>query len=98
MSTKRPREAHAERGRITAVYVTGFVTKGGKDAGGDATEKATKNAKTLLNSGDLAFLKIVERMKGIEPSTAAWEAAVLPLNYIRKHRTGVTRGRATNVF
>ena len=25
----------------------------------------------------------VERMKGIEPSTAAWEAAVLPLNYIR---------------
>lgn len=22
-------------------------------------------------------------MKGIEPSTAAWEAAVLPLNYIR---------------
>lgn len=27
--------------------------------------------------------KIMERMKGIEPSTAAWEAAVLPLNYIR---------------
>ena len=25
----------------------------------------------------------MERMKGIEPSTAAWEAAVLPLNYIR---------------
>ena len=27
--------------------------------------------------------KLMERMKGIEPSTAAWEAAVLPLNYIR---------------
>ena len=26
---------------------------------------------------------MMERMKGIEPSTAAWEAAVLPLNYIR---------------
>ena len=26
---------------------------------------------------------VMERMKGIEPSTAAWEAAVLPLNYIR---------------
>lgn len=25
----------------------------------------------------------VERMKGIEPSTPAWEAEVLPLNYIR---------------
>ena len=28
----------------------------------------------------------MERMKGIEPSTAAWEAAVLPLNYIRAAR------------
>ena len=25
----------------------------------------------------------VERVKGIEPSYAAWEAAVLPLNYAR---------------
>ena len=25
---------------------------------------------------------LLEQMKGIEPSTAAWEAAVLPLNYI----------------
>ena len=25
-----------------------------------------------------------ERVKGIEPSYAAWEAAVLPLNYTRK--------------
>ena len=25
----------------------------------------------------------VERVKGIEPSYAAWEAAVLPLNYTR---------------
>ena len=27
--------------------------------------------------------EIVERVKGIEPSYAAWEAAVLPLNYTR---------------
>ena len=26
----------------------------------------------------------LERMRGIEPPIAAWEAAVLPLNYIRK--------------
>ena len=28
----------------------------------------------------------VERVKGIEPSYAAWEAAVLPLNYTRLKR------------
>ena len=28
----------------------------------------------------------VERVKGIEPSYEAWEAAVLPLNYTRKGR------------
>jgi hypothetical protein len=29
-------------------------------------------------------LRQVERAKGIEPSYAAWEAAVLPLNYARE--------------
>ena len=28
----------------------------------------------------------MERVKGIEPSYAAWEAAVLPLNYTRNVR------------
>ncbi len=28
----------------------------------------------------------MERVKGIEPSYAAWEAAVLPLNYTRAAR------------
>jgi hypothetical protein len=28
--------------------------------------------------------KKLERAKGIEPSYAAWEAAVLPLNYARE--------------
>ena len=27
----------------------------------------------------------MERMMGIEPTTSAWEAEVLPLNYIRKY-------------
>ena len=31
--------------------------------------------------------KAMERAKGIEPSYAAWEAAVLPLNYARKSMT-----------
>ena len=33
----------------------------------------------------------MERAKGIEPSYAAWEAAVLPLNYARQ---GPRTGRA----
>ncbi len=33
-----------------------------------------------------AFDGYLERVKGIEPSYAAWEAAVLPLNYTRTVR------------
>ena len=32
----------------------------------------------------------MERVKGIEPSYAAWEAAVLPLNYTRAVAAFVT--------
>ncbi len=40
----------------------------------------------------------VERAKGIEPSYAAWEAAVLPLNYARaSHPTITNRGRPRQV-
>jgi hypothetical protein len=31
----------------------------------------------------------LERVKGIEPSYAAWEAAVLPLNYTREQGNGI---------
>ena len=34
----------------------------------------------------------MERVKGIEPSYAAWEAAVLPLNYTRLYV-----GRESNI-
>ena len=37
-------------------------------------------------------IKEVERVKGIEPSYEAWEAAVLPLNYTRATR--ILRGFA----
>ena len=36
-----------------------------------------------LESCKLLVLCELERVKGIEPSYAAWEAAVLPLNYTR---------------
>lgn len=39
----------------------------------------------LLRPGGVG-IETLERAKGIEPSYAAWEAAVLPLNYARRRR------------
>ena len=36
----------------------------------------------------------VERVEGIEPSTKAWEAFVLPLNYTRSERLTLYQSRA----
>ena len=41
-------------------------------------------AQENLNDWPAVGGKTLERAKGIEPSYAAWEAAVLPLNYARK--------------
>ncbi len=38
---------------------------------------------SLYISGKRENGEFLERVKGIEPSYAAWEAAVLPLNYTR---------------
>jgi hypothetical protein len=46
-----------------------------------AQKIATRKAPEVLI---LSALDELERAKGIEPSYAAWEAAVLPLNYARK--------------
>ena len=47
----------------------------------------TDAALTVADAGIRPFFvlcnALVERVKGIEPSYAAWEAAVLPLNYTR---------------
>jgi hypothetical protein len=40
--------------------------------------------KTRLQNRQGGSGRVLERAKGIEPSYAAWEAAVLPLNYARK--------------
>ena len=34
----------------------------------------------------------IERVKGIEPSSVAWEATALPLSYTRVGRTGLMYG------
>ena len=41
-------------------------------------------AKAVAPELEMSGSKMLERAKGIEPSYAAWEAAVLPLNYARK--------------
>ena len=47
-------------------------------------ERRTKLAKPPAKPTGRKGAKYLERAKGIEPSYAAWEAAVLPLNYARK--------------
>ena len=42
------------------------------------------------NTG-LAARSSLERMTGIEPALSAWEADVLPLNYIRRSRAARAR-------
>ena len=51
--------------------------------------KATGEAASITAAGMLVFggwIREVERVKGIEPSSSAWEAAALPLSYTRKTR------------
>lgn len=38
----------------------------------------------------------MERVEGIEPSTKAWEAFVLPLNYTRSKRLTLYQNSAPN--
>jgi hypothetical protein len=40
----------------------------------------------------------LERAKGIEPSYAAWEAAVLPLNYARSRLAAYLRDLRANAL
>jgi hypothetical protein len=44
---------------------------------------APQRALQLLPAPQRLPPQVLERAKGIEPSYAAWEAAVLPLNYAR---------------
>ncbi len=47
----------------------------------------TGTSLTLSSWVSAGLMPCVERVKGIEPSYAAWEAAVLPLNYTRGRET-----------
>jgi hypothetical protein len=54
--------------------------------------RTTDCAKVAYNMSSL------ERVKGIEPSTRAWEALVLPLNYTRKWWLGTESNRRHEDF
>jgi hypothetical protein len=45
--------------------------------------KSIAPVKSMRAGDSLIRIERLERAKGIEPSYAAWEAAVLPLNYAR---------------
>ena len=47
-------------------------------------------------ANDMSSAATLERITGVEPAYAAWEAAVLPMNYIRKDQA--VRGIITEVF
>ena len=53
-------------------------------------KKAVLCEKPLVT--DATTARELERVKGIEPSYAAWEAAVLPLNYTRANRYFLEEG------
>ena len=49
-------------------------------------DKSLKIAEAQSRTDVLAWAFTLERVTGIEPALSAWEADVLPLNYIRKLR------------
>ena len=50
-----------------------------------------------VRSNQLSYRPInLERVKGIELSSSAWKAEVLPLNYTRKYKYGATDGNRTH--
>jgi hypothetical protein len=82
--------AAGEEGKIGHVLATLFPVLSGHLRSKAATQgKRTPGKKKTANLCRSEYLRVVEgvkkveRVKGIEPSYAAWEAAVLPLNYTR---------------
>ena len=57
-----------------------------RDASEHAFQKVQEKGTAALFNATAPFTSslAMERVKGIEPSTRAWEARVLPLNYTRK--------------
>jgi integrase len=74
----------------TQIYAQISGAAGQNQSQTDAQSEAQKRGEELVNEGVSSVLTHPvatgqkQRVKGIEPSCAAWEAAILPLNYTRK--------------
>ena len=53
----------------------------------DSLKQYDKKPSQIALSYALRGLFSLERIMGVEPTTSAWEANVLPINYIRKNQT-----------
>ena len=56
------------------------------ETNGRASTNSWEPLKRCMVPCSIQWATMLERAKGIEPSYAAWEAAVLPLNYARANR------------
>jgi hypothetical protein len=64
-----------------------------RGAAGTPQEEALVMTTPMISENiALAARSEVERMTGIEPALSAWEADVLPLNYIRRLRRSLAQG------
>ena len=50
-----------------------------------------------VRSNQLSYRPLLERVMGIEPTTSAWKAEVLPVNYTRKFMGRLMGIEPTNV-
>ena len=69
-----------------ASSLTGFtivVSRGHRIAQSNHGRAMRGACKQERRPSKVAVLLVLERVMGIEPTLAAWEAAVLPLNYTR---------------
>src|ERR1700729_131453 len=65
---------------------------------GDPTRDRGRKIGWCLAAGGRGLTQGLERAKGIEPSYAAWEAAVLPLNYAREPISNARKKRRSISF
>ena len=56
------------------------------------TDRLTADSSTT----ELLWINKMERVMGIEPTTSAWKAEVLPLNYTRINDYGAADGNRTH--
>ncbi len=73
-------------GKLVGQSLSSRMNRGRTEPVLSGTAEQTLVSNTISVDPNLRELNL-ERVKGIEPSSSAWEADVLPLNYTRKSRS-----------